>query len=166
MCIVRLSAGKGYSQRKVARMLDVLQRWVPPGVTDFFFTFDHRWRYHVWWKHTENGTSGTVFSVMNLASHYLTGGETGACIKPTDGNRCPPVMMLDTIHHGGGVNCFCGMEPPTANASSGYSVIACFPVRCAFLEKTLYMSRTMLFPTQHVTRLLFWNNRMWMSWKS
>ena len=56
------------------------------------------------------------------------------------------------------------MEPSTANATSGFCAILCFPGRRSFMYETLCLSRTIRHPIQHVTRLLVWHNGMWRSW--
>ena len=53
----------------------------------------------------------------------------------------------------GGVNWWSWMETSTTNATS-HSALKCIPARRTFLDETLCMFRTMLCPTQHVTRLL------------
>ena len=63
-----------------------------------------------------------------------------------------------------GVSWWCWMELSTVSATLGFSVIVCYPEWWTFLDETLFMSRTMPLTTQHVTRLLFWQKRMWRSW--
>ena len=86
------------------------------------------------------------------------------CVQPDTGNNGLSVMVWDAIHHGGRVSWLWWMKPWTNIGTSRSWGIKCCYWRRGCLDVTFCTSMAMPHPIQHVTRQLFWANRMLMSW--
>ena len=88
-------------------------------------------------------------------------GLRDVCIHPTDGNRWPLVMVWGVIHHGGRSEQVVLDEAINWQRYFRRPHDSMLPWATGVFNENLYMSKIMPRPTHHVTRLLFWNNRMW-----
>ena len=110
----------------------------------------------------------TVDPIGRGQSFYHFGGQgvklINACIQPMVANHGPSVMIWGAIHYGGRSERV--VLDGTLNHQPYIRLLqdSLLPWATGVLDETLCIPRTMTRPTQHVTRLLFWHNRVQRSW--